>query len=96
MLVEPSPKSQAYEVAGPLEVLSNSTIRGAVPESKSTKNEAEGGSRVGAGLGVTVGVIVGLVVGAGVLLGGAIVVDVGDSIAKKGVVVGAPPAGLAS
>ncbi len=83
MLVVPSPKSHSTEVIGPWDVLLNSTIRGALPESTSTENEAEGGTGVGPGMGVAVGVAVG------------VGVEVGESVgatgfgARLGVAVGA-------
>ena len=81
MLVVPSPKSQSTEVIGPSEVLLKFTMRGALPDSTLTENEAVGGTCVGVGIGVAVGLAVGALVGigtGGVAVGGG--VDVGGSV----------------
>ena len=61
----PSPKSHSKEVTGPSDMLLKLTVNGALPDSTSTENEAEGGTGVGVGVGVAVGVAVGV----GVLVG---------------------------
>lgn len=68
MLVVPSPKSHSTEEISPSDVLLKLTVNGALPDSTSTVNEAEGGTGVdvGGGVGVSVAVGVGVLVGVGV------------------------------
>ena len=68
-------------MTGPRDVLLNSTVRGALPESTSTEKEARGGAGVGSGMGVVIAVG-GTGVAGGVLAGiePGFIVGVGASV----------------
>ena len=70
----------------------NATIRGALPDSTSTENEAEGGTAVGVGVGVGVAVGVAVGVGTGLGFGTDVGVAVGSGAGREVVAaVGATP-----
>lgn len=82
MLVVPSPRSHSPEVIGASDTLLKFTVNGALPDSTSIENEAEGGMEVAvragsscsARDGVSVDSSVALVSGGGAVLTGPVVV----------------------
>ena len=70
MLEAPSPKSHSQEETGPIDLSLKWTVRGAIPDCRSTDKVAEGG--IGIGVGVGAGVAAGGAVGMGVGATGAV------------------------